>query len=208
LAVELPDGSIVVPDDFSTIREAVNNAPEGGTVFVRNGFYNEQICIMKSMSLIGEDRENTVIESPQPGPLVYATIEVVADDVTISGFTIKNAHIGIWVTDYPAHYASRCKIIGNNIIDNFIDGIVTKGGENQLISGNTIKGNEEGIHFRSSNSVISGNNITGNIIGGIGINSCGNVTVSNNSISGNGGGVGLAWDGPYYVYGNNITDNQ
>jgi parallel beta-helix repeat protein len=207
-SVTPPDGSIVVPDDFSKIQEAVNNAPEGGTVFVRNGFYNERIYIRKSMSLIGEDRENTVIESPQPGPLVCATIEVTADDVTISGFTIKNASIGIWVTDYPAPHPSRCKIIGNNIIDNFRDGIVTEGGENQLISGNTIKGNgEEGIHFRSSNSAISGNNITGNG-GGIGINSCGNVTVSNNSISGNGGGVGLAWDGPFYVYGNNITDNQ
>ena len=49
--------TIVVPDDYSTIHEAVNNAVDGDTVFVKNGIYpvdeNSTIVISKTLSLIG-----------------------------------------------------------------------------------------------------------------------------------------------------------
>jgi parallel beta-helix repeat protein len=206
-----PDSSIVVPDDYFSIQEAVDNVSEGGTVFVRSGVYEELVIIIKSLSLIGEDPKNTVIVGgPRPGSfLTWAVVEVSARDVTVSGFTIENAPIGIWITqEYQMPPPFRCKIIGNIIRDNYREGIATESGENHVISGNTITGNQErGIYVTSSNSVISGNNITGNGLG-INLDSCGNVKISNNTISGNGGGLNLRWDGPFHVYGNNITDNQ
>jgi len=215
-----PEGSIVVPDDYATINEAVDNAPEGGTVFVRSGNYSERIRVTKPLSLLGEDPQNTVISISDLPFLVYGAIEVLAEDVTISGFTIKNTWIGIWTpVDYTIPPRSRCEIIGNNIIDNFRSGISIGAGENNVVSGNNITGNGEvGIGLGSPNSVISGNNITGNGYVGITVDSCSNVTISENSITGNGvdidassdfvGGLRLGWDGSFHVYGNNITDNQ
>ena len=38
---------IVVPDDYSTIQDAINNANEGNTIFVKEGVYFEHIKIDK-----------------------------------------------------------------------------------------------------------------------------------------------------------------
>ena len=166
-SVTPPEGSIVVPDDFSTIQEAVDNAPEGGTVFVRSGNYSERVLVNKPLSLIGEDRESTIISVYLPGFLTYGAIEVSASDVTISGFTTKDAWKGILIRDSSTREFSRCKIIGNNLVDNYRWGILMWG-KNHVVSGNYIAGNgADGIYVGSSNSVISGNNISSN--GGEGI---------------------------------------
>jgi parallel beta-helix repeat protein len=195
--------TIVVPDDYSTIQAAIDNAPEGGTVFVRSGSYHERVLVNKPLSLIGEDPENTEISVQLHVDWSYGAIEVLADNVTISGFTIKDAWYGIWIQ------YSRCRIIGNNIVNNYRHGILM-GGENHVVSGNYITGNgASGIDIQiSSNQIINGNNITGNGAEGIRICSSENVTISNNNISNNSRGLALRWDGPFYVYGNNITDNQ
>jgi nitrous oxidase accessory protein len=206
--------TIVVPDDFPTIQEAIDNASAGDTVYVKKGTYrytgggDNAIRIDKPLSLIGEYSQKTVITRGEKyRKYTYNVISITADNVTVSGFTI----IGNWgltglriegIHSQP----SGIKIIGNNIASSRW-GILTYGGENYIISQNNITGNTDGIAFSSSNSVISGNNITGND-GGINIDSCANVTVSGNKITGNGNGLNLRWDGPFYVYGNNITDNQ
>ena len=43
--VQAENKMIVVPDDFPTIQEAIENAEEGDTVFVKNGTYNENVVI-------------------------------------------------------------------------------------------------------------------------------------------------------------------
>ena len=40
-------GTITVPDDYSTIQEAINNASHGDTVYVKNGVYIENPIINK-----------------------------------------------------------------------------------------------------------------------------------------------------------------
>ena len=176
---------------------------------MRSGSYRENVRIEKPLSLIGEGPENTDISARIPGFLSsYGAIDVWAEDVTISGFTLKDTDTGIYIEDDdPPH--SRCKIIGNNIINNYGNGILIEAGENHVVSGNNITGSKmRGIILRASNSIISGNNITGNGFAGIYFSSCSNITISGNNISSNGVGVELHWDGPFYVYGNNITDNQ
>ena len=44
-----------------TIQEGINNASDGDTVFVYKGCYEENIIVNKTIDLIGEEKENTVI---------------------------------------------------------------------------------------------------------------------------------------------------
>lgn len=117
--------TITVPDDYSTIQDAINAAAEGDTIFVKKGTYqiptNQTLTIHKPISLIGEDTENTII-SLNPGynvTYVLTTpffdlanaIIVDANDVKLSGFTISIASPG----GYISVTGDRIEIIGNNL---------------------------------------------------------------------------------------------
>jgi len=83
--------TIVVPDDYPTIQEAINNANAGDTVFVRNGTYYEHVCVNTTVSIAGQDRTTTTIDGNQTGTVVTVT----ADNVNISGFTVQNGEAGL-----------------------------------------------------------------------------------------------------------------
>jgi hypothetical protein len=117
--------TIIVPDDYPTISSAIGNATDGDIIFVQKGTYqiptNQTLTIHKSISLIGEDTENTII-SLNPGynvtyilttpffDLANAII-VDANDVKLSGFTISIASPG----GYISVTGDRIEIIGNNL---------------------------------------------------------------------------------------------
>ncbi|MGB8276073.1 MAG: flagellar motor protein MotB, partial [Alphaproteobacteria bacterium] len=62
LSVNAGSRTIVVPDDYPTISSAIGNATAGDTIFVKKGTYDEQTLIInKTLSLIGEDANNTII---------------------------------------------------------------------------------------------------------------------------------------------------
>ena len=208
--------SIVVPDDYPTIQAAIDHAPQGGIVYVKNGIYKELLTINKTITLIGEDNQNTIIQGYSRYPLNSLTIEIEANNVTISNFNINGYDACIEVTQQ----FSNCKIT-QNIIKNYTScGISTQSGSNQVISNNTIIGREtddtRGIYVSSSNSEITGNTITSNFIG-VTVQSD-NVTITGNIISNNGyavsepfyvkGGLQLLPPGPYFIFNNNITNNQ
>ncbi len=213
--------TIVVPDDFSTIQEAVDNAVAGQTIFVRTGVYTEQhITVDKPLSLVGEDSGNTIlvgINNIRYSPPYV--IQISADDVTVSGFTITNGSLGgIRVETVGSDIQpTGCVITGNNIVNN-TDGISTYDGKDLTISNNRISNNREyGVYLSTSQTSIFENNITENGWAGIVIDSCEKVTVSNNNISDNGnqgtikeyqGGIMLRWRGNFEIYANNITNNN
>ena len=75
---------IIVPDDFPTINQAIQNAIDGDTVLVRQGMYNETIVIDKAITLKGEDADNTIINGNKAGTVIHIT----HDNVTVTGLTI------------------------------------------------------------------------------------------------------------------------
>jgi len=95
--------TITVPDDCPTITEAIGNATEGDTIFVRKGTYmgpiNQTLLIDKSVTLSGEDEKTTIINLDPPlVPMKMLTLDymgyldainVESDNVKISGFTIN-----------------------------------------------------------------------------------------------------------------------
>jgi nitrous oxidase accessory protein len=210
--VEAESKTIVVPDDYSTIQEAVSNAADGDTVLVKNGIYpvdeNTTIVISKTLSLVGEDpATTTILGASSTYDENGIAIRLAAPNIAISGFTIANFRVAIALVNYNAEpYPSGCKIIGNSIVNNS-EGIRSQRND-LLISKNNITKNTSGITgYNTENVVITGNNVSANEYG-INIGICRNITISENQISDNKGGVELYYYGPHFVHSNNITNNS
>lgn len=155
---------IVIPTDFPTIQEGVNEADPGDIVFVKNGTYFENVRITKNMYLVGEDRNATIIDGrfTETGGLKSNVISVTCSNVTIYGFTIKNAKTNGVFVDYLNNTIANniiisslgCGIylIGSNstVTNNIIEsngkcGIRIVAGEDNLVRGDIIKNNGVGL---------------------------------------------------------------
>jgi hypothetical protein len=92
--------TIIVPDQYSTIEQAIKNATDGDTINVKNGIYQENAMnITKSISIIGEGSQSTTLNmiAPSFNGQMYGinlttygkAITVNANNFTLSGFTIN-----------------------------------------------------------------------------------------------------------------------
>jgi len=206
--------TLVVPDDYATIGWAVGNATAGDTVYVKSGTYNESVNIDKPLSLIGEDMSSTIIVGGHAGLHGggHHTISVRADNVTVSGFTIRSYDF-----DTPAWYfngiyigANNCNVTGN-IIENCDDGVVSSDSVSSvIISKNIIRDNAHGmgilfIYAAPHDITITDNNITSTTYG-IGIHGGYSCVISGNNVIDNGGGIGIHCSDST-ITGNNVTSN-
>jgi nitrous oxidase accessory protein NosD len=83
---EAPD--LIVPDDHATLQAAVDAAQAGDLILVRAGTYVGELTIAKQIRLLGEDKATTIIDG-QGDASAYG-IQISADGVEFSGFTIQN----------------------------------------------------------------------------------------------------------------------
>ena len=72
-----------------TIQEGINNASSGDTVYVYNGTYYENIIVNKTIELIGENRDNTIIDGGGSDDVIYIS----SNNVLIRNFTIQGHNI-------------------------------------------------------------------------------------------------------------------
>ena len=231
---------IVVPDDYPTIQAAVDHASLGSTVFVKSGKYNETLVINKPISLNGEDSIRTILTHPN-GPSGYSTnpywitpphviIQINADDVKISGFTLKDCDGGISGNGNGIQIngniivASRessgegngISIIGSHttVFSNKVNGgdtgIMTGPGSYNNITNNECVGASVGISFLlSSFSIVSQNVVHENDAFGVGIRAGGksNTITKNNIINGSMGMVLLSCSSSVFS-DNSITEQR
>jgi parallel beta-helix repeat protein len=207
----------------------VDTAQHSDTIFVFNGSYYEHVDVYKTINLIGENRNNTIINGNGSGIVV----SVSADFVTISNFSIryggengilvKNATMEAGIKGVSIKYnaisssivnhdailllkAIQCNISGNTIENNNGKGIFLKyHSNNNNISENVIKSNEDdGIRLstNSNNNTIFRNIIDNNQNDGIWITiESDNNTIRNNTIKNHPGwGINVA---NTFSYGNN-----
>lgn len=118
--------------DFPSVNEAVQAAKSGDTIFVSNGIYRERVEVTKPhITLIGEDRNNTVIEyglyarmvsdGEKLGTFRSYTMLVNTDNFTCRNITVANtAGFGDDVGQAIAVYAEgdritfeNCRILGH-----------------------------------------------------------------------------------------------
>lgn len=215
--------TIVVPTDFPTIQAAVNNASDGDTVLVFNGTYFENVVVNKTIMLVGEDRDTTIIDGGGSG----FGINVTSDNASVSGFTIRNNGSVI----VRVFNADNCNLTGNALADGSV-GIGLSNAEGSHIGGNAISNNLVGILFESCDgNVLENNNVTDNQDIGVHIASSSSLVASSNSfvrntnqgflldhsagnmiednlVAGNGAGIRLHYSSDNTVVDNNITGNS
>ena len=146
--------TIYVPDNFSTIQEAINFSRNGDTVLVRSGTYQENVIVNRSISVIGEGI-----------PLLNSTggtgFTVTSATCTIEGFNVTNAN------DYGyagMKLTSDRNILRNNILSGNYYGIYLASSDNNTLFNNSCSNNtNSGIYLSSSlNNTIFNNTCNNN----------------------------------------------
>jgi parallel beta-helix repeat protein len=169
IRVNADSKTVVVPDDYGSVQEAIDNAQPRDTVYVRHGVYHENLSVNKTLSLVGENAQTTVFD----GGGVETAVLVGADGVTVSGFRIINGD-----APTPSHYmdfdkphgihllhASGCNISGN-IVEYTGYGIWLYEAHDNQVTGNNCSYNWDGLRFENSYSNdVSGNGLTENHYG-------------------------------------------
>jgi len=189
-----------------SIQAAINAADPGDIIQVASGIYPEDVIVNKNnLTLVGENSSTTIING-SGAPYGYL-VTVTADNVEISGFTIRNGKYrdGIYLS-----YSDYSTIVGNIMINNFY-GIFLDSCDGTIISGNAITNNQHGIRLRSSSgNIISGNTMSNNIFYGIHIYGESNENIiSGNTVSDNKNGIYLVpCFGNNPVYHNNFINNK
>ena len=121
---------------YQWIQDGIYNANDGDTVFVFIGIYYENIVVYKSICLIGEDNQSTVIDGGRNG----ICISIFGDGNIINGFTIQNG--GNTGDDAGIRIHSSLNIIlYNSITSNGHSAIIIEGNHNNTISHNIISSN-------------------------------------------------------------------
>jgi parallel beta-helix repeat protein len=131
-SVGFSSATITVPDDYPTIQKAINNASNGDTILVRSGIYSEAIVVNKTISLIGQDEETTIIDAGG----VTNSVAITSDNVTFSSFTVlSNSSIGFDLA------SSNCFLSGNTVYGSPAEGIFLNGSTGAEVYGNTLEDN-------------------------------------------------------------------
>ncbi|MEE9116526.1 MAG: NosD domain-containing protein [Thermoplasmata archaeon] len=219
------------PGNYSTIQGAIDASDIGDTLRIYSGTYFEHIVVGKALTLIGENRDTTIIDGNGAGPIINVT----TDWVNISGFNItnggvssktggivlyysQNCHItdnlvsgngnGIWLT-----YASYNAISGNHVFMNMRDGIELYPSSNDnTIMENTIHDNFAGVGVWYSNrNVIASNDIYSEVdmvnddLHGVMVGHSNDNTIANNSISEHMEGIALFDSNHNTIAGNSVS---
>ena len=192
--------------NFTKIQDGIDAADSGDIVYVLNGTYFENIVIDKSIILIGENKNNTIIDSRETGN----TIKINANNVTIKNFTIQNS--GLIYPLSGINLSSNYNVIENNVIRNNFYGLTLYFSSENLINKNLIQNSYHcGIYISNSkNILIFDNTIKNNFYNGVGLyySSDNNVIKSNSFINNSYCGVNIRLSFNNSVIRNNFSYNN
>ena len=187
--------------NYTTVQDAINNSSNYDSIYVYNGIYYENLLINKSINLVGFDKNSTFINSNNS---LY-TILIRSSMVNITGFTIKNGKVGIYISGFNYSFNN---IIDNTITDNW-EGIRLYNSSNNKIYSNIIRNNSNyGILlFEAKNNHIF-DNIVKDEAHGIYLGRWSDKNVINkNNFTENGIGISLDYSYSNLLYDNSIMNN-
>ncbi|HVB59481.1 MAG TPA: nitrous oxide reductase family maturation protein NosD [Candidatus Acidoferrales bacterium] len=165
-AAQAPATVVVCPTcRFTSIKEAVRDAPAGSRILVRGGYYHEgNIVVDKPLKILGEGWP--IVD----GRGLSDVITVTADDVSFSGFVVQ--HSGTGALGDPAGIkvskVRGCVIENNRVLDDLFGIYLAVSTDcevrNNLVRGHTISASFGGnaIHlWNCSHVVVENNRVSG-----------------------------------------------
>lgn len=202
--------------DYSTIQSAIDASEtlNGHTINIDLGTYVENVVVSKSISLVGTERNSTIVDGNRN---MAAVIRVAANNVVIKGLTVRNGTTGILVDQ-----VNDTLIFENNAIDN-VDlgegyreiehGILVRYSGNCTLRDNVVANNSNsGVLFTNSwNFTAHGNFVYDNRLGyGLNANASSNgVFRDNHVLSSNFDGIGLGTNSTdCLVVGNTVRNSS
>lgn len=213
LIIKAEPNIVRVPGDFSTIQEAINAAENGSTILVDSGVYFEHVTINKTLTLLGADKENTIIDGSNDGNVIVIT----ADNVLVDGFTMRNSSRGL---DGLRLVSSTGSIVRGNVITlNGWAGIELDDSTNNTVSDNVVSstGFDAGggdvlwgdaiMLSSSSNNTISNNVIADSFESGIHLETSYGNSVFGNTLQNNSIGIAEPFSGNNTFFHNNFIRN-
>ena len=131
------------PNNYTSIQGAINDAIEGNTVYVFNDSspYFENLEIVKSINLIGEDKNSTIIDGNRNSLCIWIRN---SNGGRLSGFTIQNAQDeGVYVRNCDDMIFSDNIIRNNGVLSprGPLCGMRISESKNCIVSGNIFKNN-------------------------------------------------------------------
>jgi len=153
------------PNNYTTIQSAIDDAVDGDTVFVYDDSspYYEKVRVNKSINLIGENRETTIIDGEELDH--FDVIEIFADEAMITGFTIKNSG-NLWPDDVGIDIRGNHTQIIDNVIENNHMGVYLHDADSNIICSNIFRdsfGKDIRLDYHSDNNTIANNTLESDI---------------------------------------------
>ena len=144
------------PGNYTTLYDALIDANPGDTIYVYNGTYYERITLSIPLTLIGEDRNTTVIHGSESKTIVH----VVSDSVNITGFSITKSGTGLGNSGILLDNVQHCNISNNRIMYTRY-GVYLSYSNNNIVTDNYFSLNYRyAIHMSySAENVITNNEI-------------------------------------------------
>jgi parallel beta-helix repeat protein len=206
-------GVLNVPSQYPTIQDAITAANPGATIMVANGIYNEtNLVITKDgLTLQGTNRESTIIDGQNKNENITV---VKANNVTIRGFTIRNAGsqyqgFGVYV------YRSNNTLLEDNVFSGCSFSVRAETSFNVTVVSSSFLGDSG---FFGSAGVYAYNSQTGSVINNVFhgvhvgvylIDGSTGFTIKNNTFTSSIFlGVNLAASSQNWVVRNTFTDNN
>ena len=207
-------GYIIVPDDYPTIQEAVDYSSDGDTIYVRSGTYYGPVVINKTVHVVGENRETTILDGSGTNIGFYS----VASNTSISGFQIRHATNGIILGStgnnltgnivkdntygieigYPGHAIYACNTLRNNtLMNNQYNFVISSEGPylslfiNDIDTSNTINGKTIYYLINKQNLILDPSSHPR--VGYLGLVNCSGIIVRGLNLTENGQGMLLAF---------------
>ncbi len=194
---------IFVPENYTTIQQAVDNAEPGDTVIVAGGTYEENVEVNKRLTI--ESRNGSadcVVRAKSTDSHVF---KVSADYVSVKGFsmtgTTRFEKAGIYLE------ANNCNITDNNIYDCEV-GIFLSNASANNINNNTVSRTTYATLIRYSNSNILANNNLSTSQYGATIRYSHENVLFHNQVFGHKYGIYIAYSKGNTVYLNNFIENN
>jgi parallel beta-helix repeat protein len=169
--------------NYTTIQEAINDTKtlNGHTIFVEAGTYNENVALNKEISLIGENRNNTIIEGTGTGTVV----DITANNASLSDFTIRNSGNTVLDAGVKLSNVKNCTV-SSNILDDNWNGLMLSYASNNTVLENSVKNsNDSGIAVWNSNdNTVKRNNVKNNKGYGIYLQNSTRCRITDNTVVG------------------------